>query len=114
MIRRLIVPLTFAVVTIHTGHAFAQGAFPAPLPNGQMAAPASNASPFPPVNGTAPSASVGAPSPFPSTGAAPVAGGGFGGGPPPPSAGPSEACMKNFAPLRGDAGEGGQSSESAG
>jgi hypothetical protein len=98
MIRRLIVPLTFAVVSIHAGQAFAQGAFPAPLP-GQSAAPA-NASPFPPVNGAAPSASVGAPSTFPSNGAAPVAGGGFGGGPPPPSVGPSDACMKNFVPLR--------------
>jgi len=98
MIRRLIVPLTLAVVTIHAGQAFAQGAFPAPLP-GQSAAPA-NASPFPPVNGAAPSASVGAPSTFPSNGAAPVAGGGFGGGPPPPSVGPSDACMKNFVPLR--------------
>ncbi len=101
MIRRLIVPLTLAVVTLHAGQAFAQGAFPAPLP-GQSAAPA-NASPFPPVNGAAPSASVGAPSPFPSNGAAPVAGGGFGGGPPPPSAGPSDACMKNFVPLREEA-----------
>ena len=98
MIRRLIVPLTVAVVTIQAGQAFAQGAFPAPLP-GQSAAPA-NASPFPPVNGAAPSASVGAPSTFPSNGAAPVAGGGFGGGPPPPSVGPSDACMKNFVPLR--------------
>jgi len=98
MIRRLIVPLTLAVVTLHAGQAFAQGAFPAPLP-GQSAAPA-NASPFPPVNGAAPSASVGAPSTFPSNGAAPVAGGGFGGGPPPPSVGPSDACMKNFVPLR--------------
>ena len=49
MIRRLIVPLTAAVVTVHAGHVFAQGAFPAPLPD-QSAAPA-NASPFPPVNG---------------------------------------------------------------
>ena len=103
MIRRLIVPLTFAAVTIHAGQAFAQGAFPAPLP-GQTAAPAGNASPFPPVNGAAPSASVGGPSPFPSTGAAPVAGGGFGGGaPPPPSSGPSDACMKSFLPLREEA-----------
>ncbi len=46
MIRRLIVPLTAAVVTVHAGQVFAQGAFPAPLPN-QSAAPA-NASPFPP------------------------------------------------------------------
>ena len=33
MIRRLIVPLTAAVVTVHAGQVFAQGAFPAPLPN---------------------------------------------------------------------------------
>jgi hypothetical protein len=100
MIRRLIVPLTIAVVTIHAGQAFAQGAFPAPLPNGQ-AAPASNASPFPPVNGAAPVAATGAPSPFPATGAAPVAGGGMGG--PPPSSGGADACMKAFVPLREEA-----------
>ena len=48
IIRRLIVPLTVAAVTLHTGQAFAQGAFPAPLPNqaGQPNDPA-----FPPVNG---------------------------------------------------------------
>ena len=112
MIRRLIVPLTLAVVTIHAGQAFAQGAFPAPLP-GQSAAPA-NASPFPPVNGAAPSASVGAPSPFPSNGAAPVAGGGFGGGPPPPSAGASDACMKGFVPLREEAEKRGKMIKAAG
>jgi hypothetical protein len=112
MIRRLIVPLTLAVVTLHAGQAFAQGAFPAPLP-GQSAAPA-NASPFPPVNGAAPSASVGAPSPFPSNGAAPVAGGGFGGGPPPPSAGASDACMKGFVPLREEAEKRGKMIKAAG
>jgi hypothetical protein len=99
MIRRLIVPLTIAVVTIHAGQAFAQGAFPAPLPNGQ-AAPAGNASPFPPVNGAAPVAATGA-SPFPATGAAPIAGGGMGG--PPPSSGGADACMKAFMPLREEA-----------
>jgi hypothetical protein len=99
IIRRLIVPLTIAAVTIHAGQAFAQGAFPAPLPNGQ-AAPASNASPFPPVNAAAPSASVGA---FPSNGAAPVAGSAFERGPAPPSGGPSDACMKGFVPLREEA-----------
>src|SRR5438477_10259307 len=103
MIRRLIVPLTAAVVSLHAGHVYAQGAFPAPLP-GQSAAP-SNASPFPPVNGAAPSASVGAPSPFPSTGATPVAGGGFGRGPPPPSARSPDARMKNFVPLREQTGK---------
>jgi hypothetical protein len=101
MIRRLIVPLTVAVVTVHAGQAVAQGAFPAPLP-GQSAAP-SNASPFPPVNGAAPSATVGAPSPFPSAGAAPIAGSAFERGPAPPSGGSAEACMKNFVPLREEA-----------
>jgi hypothetical protein len=102
IIRRLIVPLTAAVVTLHVGHAFAQGAFPAPLP-GQAAAPA-NASPFPPVNGAAPAASIGTSSAFPSNGAAPVAGGSvFDRGPAPPSAGPSDACMKGFVPLREEA-----------
>jgi hypothetical protein len=101
MIRRLIVPLTAAVVTLHAGQVFAQGAFPAPLPN-QSAAPA-NASPFPPVNG-APSAAVGAPSAFPSQGSAPVGGAGFGGGAPPPQAsGAADACMKGFVPLREEA-----------
>src|SRR5450432_2707150 len=104
MIRRLIVPLTFAVVTLHAGHGVAQGAFPAPLPNGQAApAPASNASPFPPVNGAAPSASVGGSSPFPSGGAAPITGSAFERGPAPPSGAPSEACMKSFMPLRAEA-----------
>jgi hypothetical protein len=96
MIRRLIVPLTAALVSLHAGQAGAQGAFPAPLP-GQAAAPAS---PFPPVNG-APGG--GAPSAFPSTGAAPVTGSAFERGPAPPTAGPSDACMKAFVPLREEA-----------
>ena len=37
MIRRLIVPLTAAVVTFHAGHVLAQSAFPAPLPNQRRA-----------------------------------------------------------------------------
>jgi hypothetical protein len=95
--------------------AHAQGAFPAPLP-GQAASPfppvngaaPANASPFPPVNGAAPAASFGQPSAFPSNGAAPLAGGAptqAMGAPSPPSgaAGPSEACMKNFVPLREEA-----------
>jgi len=104
MIRRLIVPLTAAVVSFHAGQVFAQGAFPAPLPN-QGAAPA-GASPFPPVNGAAPRAAVGGPSPFPSQGAAPVSGGAFGGGPPaqaPQAGGAADACMKEFMPLREEA-----------
>jgi hypothetical protein len=110
MIRRLILPpsiavvtvavMTVAVVTVHAGQAFAQGAFPAPLPN--QAAPA-NASPFPPVNGAAPAASLGGPSPFPSGGAAPVSGSAFDRGPAPPSGGPSDACMQGFVPLREEA-----------
>jgi hypothetical protein len=99
IIRRLIVPLTAAIVTFHAGQAFAQGAFPAPLPN-QAATPANNASPFPPVNGAAPAASVGGPSQFPSAGAPPLAGGGGAFSPAPPTAGPSDACMKGFVPLR--------------
>jgi hypothetical protein len=102
MIRHLIVPLTLAVLLVWAEQASAQGAFPAPLP-GQ----ANRSSPFPPVNG-APAASMGAApaSPFPTTGAAPIAGGGAFGPPPgamPPSGGPSEACMKNFMPLREEA-----------
>lgn len=108
MIRRLIVPLTAVVITVHAGQAFAQGSFPAPLPN-QSAAPA-GASPFPPVNGAAPAAS-----PFPNGGAAPVSGGSVfdrgaaptGGMPqaggPPQAGGAADACMKNFAPLREEA-----------
>ena len=99
MIRRLIVPLTAAVVSLHAGHVFAQGSFPAPLPN-QSAAPP-GASPFPPVNGAAPSASVGTPSPFPSQGSAPVSSG-FS-GPPPQASGSADACMKGFVPLREEA-----------
>jgi hypothetical protein len=96
MIRRLIVPLTVAVATFHAGHAFAQGAFPAPLPNGQMAPP--------------PAASPANDSAF-TRGAAPVSGPGFGGaGPAPPSGGPpgGDACMKAFVPLREDAEKRGQ------
>jgi hypothetical protein len=91
IIRRLIVPLTVAVVTFHAGHAFAQGAFPAPLPNGQMAPPLAS-----------PAATDSA---F-TRGAAPVSGAGFGGaGPTPAVGGPpgGDACMKGFVPLREDA-----------
>ena len=96
MIRRLIVPLTAAVMTVNAGHALAQGAFPAPLPNQQ------SASPFPPLNGAAPSASVGAPSPFPTEGVAPVSRG-FSGPPPQAPSGAADACMKGFVPLREEA-----------
>jgi hypothetical protein len=95
MIRRFIVPLTVAAATFHAGHALAQGAFPAPLPNGQAAA--------------APFASAPANDSAFTRGAAPVSGGGFGGGgggaPQPPSGGPpgGDACMKSFVPLREEA-----------
>ena len=104
MIRRLIVPLTAAVVSFHAGHVFAQGAFPAPLPN-QSAAPA-NASPFPPVNGVggAPVQSA-APASGGSVfdrGASPTGGMAPAGGPPQASGG-ADACMKGFVPLREEA-----------
>jgi hypothetical protein len=101
IIRRLIVPLTLAAVTLHAGQAFAQGAFPAPLPGQGVQ---QNDPAFPPVNGTAPRAAIGAaPSAFPSNGAAPVTGSAFERGPAPPSGGPSDACMKGFVPLREEA-----------
>jgi hypothetical protein len=101
IIRHLIMPLTVAAISACVAQANAQGAFPAPLP-GQPAP--SNASPFPPVNGAAPAASFGQPSAFPSNGAAPLPGAGAAAGPPPPqAAGPSDACMKNFVPLREEA-----------
>jgi hypothetical protein len=115
IIRRLIVPLTMAAIAACAVHANAQGAFPAPLP-GQQAAPA-NGSPFPPVNGaaprndpafppvngSAPAATFGQPAAFPSNGAAPFGGGGAAPMGAPRGAGPSEACMKGFVPLREEA-----------
>ena len=112
MMHRLIVPLTLLALSVPTGAALAQGAFPAPLPGqaAPAASPPANDPAFPPVNGAAPTASIGAPaaSPFPSAGAAPMMGGAGGFGPPPgaprPGAGgPPEACMKAFIPLREDA-----------
>jgi hypothetical protein len=73
--RRLIVPFTFAAMTLPVAQAFAQGAFPAPLP-GHAAAPANNALPFPLASGA-----------------------------PPLAGGPSDACMKEFVPLREEAVE---------
>jgi hypothetical protein len=116
IVRRLIVPLTVAAaIAACAAQANAQGAFPAPLPN-QAASPfppvngatPANGSPFPPVNGAAPATSFGQQSAFPSNGAAPIAGGAptqpMGAPPPGPgAAGPSEACMKGFVPLREEA-----------
>jgi hypothetical protein len=103
IIARLIVPVVVAVAVLEAGAAAAQGAFPAPLP-GQSAAPApatpANASPFPGPPSAPPS---GAPSPFPATGASPLSGGGGAFSPARPTAGPSDACMKGFIPLREEA-----------
>ena len=99
MIRHLMVPITAAMVTMGAAGAYAQSAFPAPLPN-----QAASSSAFPPVNGSAPTASVGtAPqSSFPASGAAPIGGAGaFSAAP--PTQGPGEDCMKAFVPLREEA-----------
>ncbi|MBR0797126.1 hypothetical protein JQ615_17175 [Bradyrhizobium jicamae] len=154
MIRRLLV-LTIAATALSAGHAAAQSAFPAPLPNqagsandpafppvnglrpsqgpsqvgtasdpafppvnGTRASKAGTASDpaFPPVNG-APAARVStAPQAFPSNGAAPIEGGALVAPPPPPSAaaaGPSDACMKNFVPLREEAEKRGKAIKAA-
>jgi len=101
IIRRLILPLAVAVVTAQAGLAFAQGAFPAPLPG--QAAP-TNASPFPPVNAAGQAAQP-APGSFPAGGVAPITGSAFERTPAPPSqaGGPSDQCMKGFIPLREEA-----------
>ncbi|UGY05417.1 hypothetical protein [Bradyrhizobium quebecense] len=133
MIRRLIV-LTVAATALSAGHAAAQSAFPAPLPNQGQAGTASDPA-FPPVNGArpsragtasdpafppvngAPAARVGgAPSAFPSNGAAPIAGGGLSSPPPPPGAGggaAGDACMKDFVPLREEAEKRGKAIKAA-
>lgn len=99
MIRRLMVPITAAMVTMGAVGAHAQG-FPAPLPG--RSAPDSA---FPPVNGSAPVASVGgAPqASFPTNGAAPIGGAGAFSAAPPTQSGPGEDCMKAFMPLREEA-----------
>jgi hypothetical protein len=123
MIRCLIVPVAVAALAALAGPAFAQGAFPAPLPSGAAPAKSDPAFPpvngggvikndpaFPPVNGAQRSDPAfppvhGTPSAFPSNGAAPV--GGFSpmrgpqeAGPPP---GGGAACMDGFMPLRKEA-----------
>lgn len=125
MIRRLMVPITAAMIAMGAIAAHAQSAFPAPLP-GQSAAPAAD-SPFPPVNGSAPAASPfppvngAAPVPsmggvpqasFPVNGAPPVGGGGFSAAPP-TQAGPGDECMKAFIPLREDAEKRGKALKAA-
>jgi hypothetical protein len=125
IIRRLMVPLAVAFVTAYAGQGFAQSAFPAPLP-GQ--AGSRNDPAFPPVPGQAgtkndpafppvpgqnvtrndpafPPVNGGASGSFPAGGAAPILGGGFAGpaSPTMQGGGPSDACMKNFMPLREEA-----------
>jgi len=98
MIRRLIMPLTVAVVSLHAGQVVAQTPFPAPLPN-------QSASPFPPVNGVAAapaqSAAPAGGSVF-DRGASPTGGMAPAGGPP-QAGGAADACMKGFVPLREEA-----------
>jgi hypothetical protein len=106
IIRRLMVPLTLAVVAFLAApadRAGAQGAFPAPLP-GQMNQPPANDPAFPPVSGR-PAASMGAAptSSFPVNGAAPVGGDPAFDRPMAPQGGPPAACMKGFMPLREEA-----------
>src|SRR5260370_37441570 len=86
IIRRLIVTLTVAVVTVVcAGQALAQSAVPAPLP-GQTVQ--KNDPALPPVNGSAPAASLRTPSSsFPVNGAAPISGSAFERGPAPPQGG---------------------------
>jgi hypothetical protein len=100
IIRRLMMPLAVAVVAVHAGQVFAQGAFPAPLP-GQTAP---NASPFPPVNGAPPNS-------FPTNGAPP-----FGAAPPAPTlqAEGADECMKGFLVLREDTEKRGKMIKAAG
>ncbi len=94
IVRRLIVPLAVAVMTVHAGQAFAQGAFPAPMPGQGVI---KNDPAFPPVNGAAPAGA------FPATGAAPLTGSAFERPPAPPSGVSPEECMKGFLPLREEA-----------
>jgi hypothetical protein len=129
IIRRLIVPLTVALMTAHAGQVLAQiandPAFPpvrgaATPPANDPAFPpvksvgtandpafpplrgaaAANDPAFPPVNGSAPARSS-----FPVNGAAPLAGAGFGPAPAPEpqSVAQMQECMKQFLPLRQDA-----------
>jgi hypothetical protein len=81
MIRRLIVPLAVAIVTLHSGQGFAQGAFPAPLPD---AAPAPSFGATSVVAGATPFLN----SPFAA---------------PPTQAAPSDDCTREFLPLREEA-----------
>jgi hypothetical protein len=96
IVRRLIVPLTMAVLAFHAIEARAQSASP-----GASVAPQSDSA-FPPVNRAAPTAVIGgAPSAFPSNGAPPV--GGLSQPGPQAAAPGGEDCMAGFMPLRQEA-----------
>lgn len=109
----LLLPFAFGVFMTACGSAFAQGAFPAPLPNQSNNA----ASPFPPVNGggtparSSGSSNAGQPSPFPPVGgqqaSLPASGPPpMSAGPPPMSAGPPP--MSAAPPMMGMPGIAGQ------
>jgi hypothetical protein len=113
IVRRLPISLVMAAaaVMLMHGSAFAQGAFPAPLPSQSQpaAAPASASSPFPPAGNEAspfPPVNGAGQGSFPAQGAAPIGGFGGGGGgaslggPPPGPSPVQEECMKRFIPLR--------------
>ncbi len=108
IIRRLIVPLTVAVMTFHAGQGFAQVPFPAPLP-GQQATPSSSGSAFPRVDGSASAGTAPAVNSFPAYGGAP----GFQSAPAGPQA-EADQCMKAFMPLREDAEKRGKLIKAAG
>ncbi|WP_172112475.1 hypothetical protein [Bradyrhizobium aeschynomenes] len=101
IVRHPLVPFVAAAVLLSAGTALAQSSFPAPLP-GQSPAQ-SSASPFPPINGNAAAPAAAPAGAFPSAGPAAFGGGGGGFAPPQQQAGPSDSCMKDFAPLREEA-----------
>jgi hypothetical protein len=96
--RRLILPLTLAVLAASAMPVRAQSAFPAPLP-GAVGPPANDPA-FPPVNGVPRGGASGG---FPSSGAPPISGGFAPPGGGPQAAGPSDECMNGFLPLRAEA-----------
>lgn len=110
MIRRLIVSLAAAVVTLHAGQVLAQGGFPAPLPSQAGQVGTVNDPAFPPVNGAAPSG-FGAPPQAPFPGGAPMTGAPFTA--PPTQTGAIDDCMKKFLPLRQEAEKRGQALKAA-
>ena len=103
IIRRLIVPLTVAVVTCHAGQGFAQGAFPAPLPGPGRAEQRFAVSAGQRRGSRRCRRAL--PVRFRPTGAAPLTGAAFERAPAPPSqaGGPPDDCMKKFMPLREEA-----------